>query len=47
MDKETGRSKGYGFVKFTSSRSYDDALAEANGQVPNFLQPSGSVQAVL
>lgn len=33
MDKDTGRSKGYGFVKFTSSRSYDNALSEANGQV--------------
>ena len=33
IDKETGRSKGYGFVKFTNSRSYDAALAEASGQV--------------
>lgn len=30
---DTGKSKGFGFVKFEDSRDADDAIAEANGKV--------------
>lgn len=33
IDRETGRSKGYGFVKFEDSRDAHDAISGCNGKV--------------
>ena len=31
-DRETGRSRGFGFITFTDDSSADDAVAQMNGQ---------------
>ena len=33
FNPETGRSKGFGFVKFEDARDADDAIKEADGKV--------------
>ncbi len=33
IDRETGRSKGYGFVKFDDTRDASDAIASCHGKV--------------
>ena len=33
IDRETGRSKGYGFVKFDDSRDAEDAIQGSHGKV--------------
>ncbi len=33
FNPETGRSKGFGFVKFEDARDADDAIADADGKV--------------
>ena len=33
IDRETGRSKGYGFVKFDDSRDAEDAINGSHGKV--------------
>ena len=37
IDRETGRSKGYGFVKFKDQRDASDAVTEGHGKVPSLL----------
>ena len=33
IDRESGRSKGYGFVKFDDTRDATDAIASCHGKV--------------
>lgn len=37
IDRETGRSKGYGFVKFDDTRDASDAIASCHGKVSVYL----------
>jgi nucleolin len=36
-DRETGRSKGFGFVTMATQEEFDDAIAALDGQVSTML----------
>ncbi len=48
FNPETGRSKGFGFVKFEDARDADDAIADADGKVSlgDFVQDRTSVGCI-
>ena len=37
FNPETGKSKGFGFVKFEDARDAEDAIDQANGKVRRFV----------
>lgn len=38
-DQETGRSRGFGFIKFEDQRDADDAIVEADGKASDLRPP--------
>lgn len=40
VDRETGRSKGFGFVEYTTDEAAETALAQMNGRVLPVLPAS-------
>jgi len=47
MDRETGRSRGFGFVSYAESSSVDECIAALDGQVSHSLHFRSSNTQVL